>query len=389
MSEEKPHAQSEVHFEKGFSVAFVEEGKWAYDIAARKFHIAGHEKFNNQLVASNIILRSGDKCVLHNGIITVSREGKKLGDFIMNEWMAHTKKEYQEAKIITTLETRKKIVNLQKNTQKTTSQKNISKTVPTKKETFIVSKPNRLVNKPVIVGGKKNPEKKENPYSDKLILKSAKEMEIAFELWTKLLMKIIDRESWFDPNSVSPAWAHGLMQVRHTVCTDMKGRYNEKWSIQIGRGIWRYLRLFKKVPRSIIDRIAKNEARKSIQKIQKMSENDRVPFQKAINILQENITDPHINIIIGGIYLASILDDVEETPNIRTIVKNIDIDRVNELLIAKNKKTITPVALQNFAKKIIKNPSFQKKFIALAIYNEGSNPEKIHWYDYATVILIN
>lgn len=87
--------------------------------------------------------------------------------------------------------------------------------------------------------------------------------------------------------------------------------------------------------------------------------------------MQKNITDPHVNIIIGSIYLAFLTESAEKNPerNMHQIVQNLKIEDVN-YLIKKGENKINKPAFQQFKNAVIRNPSLQGKFIALASYNE-------------------
>lgn len=101
-----------------------------------------------------------------------------------------------------------------------------------------------------------------------------------------------------------------------------------------------------------------------------MTGDNRNDYRKSLEVLQKHITDPHVNIIIGSIYLTFLGENAEENPDIPRIVQNISREKVNDLLVAKGKKEIQPPAFQQFKNAVIRSPSLQRKFIALASYNE-------------------
>lgn|GEM_PF-4121506 len=139
----------------------------------------------------------------------------------------------------------------------------------------------------------------------------------------------------------------------------------------------------------MIKRIGSYTARVSIQTIQKISPDDRVAYQKAIKTLENNLTDPHVNLIIGSIYLAFLADKTEKPADIKAIVKNINLSKVNKLLVAKEKTPVDNKKLESFKKAVIQNPEVQKKFIMLASYNEGSVSKNMkHGHNYATAIML-
>ena len=139
-----------------------------------------------------------------------------------------------------------------------------------------------------------------------------------------------------------------------------------------GHGIGEYLRFFRSIPESVIARIASKEARENIHAIQKMTGKNRKSYRAAIDVLRKDIKDPHLNIIIGSIYLTLLTENAEKNPdkNIAAIIENLEIAEVNELIKKAENKIKTPQAFETFKQTVNKNPTLQSKFVALASYNE-------------------
>lgn len=223
----------------------------------------------------------------------------------------------------------------------------------------------------------------------KAIALSIKGLSHVFIFSEKELTEIIDRESQWDKNAVSSKWAQGIMQVRKIVLDDMRGVYDRKWQLTRGKGIDEYLEFFRKIPPSVVNRIWSYTARTSVQTIQKISPDDRVAYQKAIKTLENNLKDPHVNLIIGSIYLAFLADKTEKPADLKTIVKKVNLKAVNKLLVAKEKTPINKEKLEKFKQAVIQNPEVQKKFIMLASYNEWRvSKNMVHGHNYAAAIML-
>lgn len=112
-------------------------------------------------------------------------------------------------------------------------------------------------------------------------------------------------------------------------------------------------------------------------------------YQKAIKTLEDNLKDPHVNLIIGSIYLAFLADKTEKPSDLKAIVKKIDLPTVNKLLVAKGKEGVGKTTFQKFQQAVLRNPEIQKKFIMLASYNEGSvSKHMVHGHNYAAAIML-
>lgn len=128
-------------------------------------------------------------------------------------------------------------------------------------------------------------------------------------LWlnTNLSKSVIERESCYDKNKQSETWADWFMQLTHDPFDDM-----HKWVFfrekELSGRHDGYLSYFTTLPENLIAPIKNLSVRKTLNDLKKLSLNPKYINQKnwnqKIEFLQNNRTEPHLNLIIWNMYLC-------------------------------------------------------------------------------------
>lgn len=200
------------------------------------------------------------------------------------------------------------------------------------------------------------------------------------------LEELVNVESWWKINAVSPTWAKWLMQLTTDPLKDMSDK--DRWFLN-------YWDLFAKIPDETINSLKNKWLRIALNAIKKAPEDKNIYKKNIKEIISRAQNDYQCNFIVWCIYLRMIKENVKQNDEkekklVLANLKNLDINLLNKMLKAKNKDTINKQDIDKFIVKLNKDKNLYTHFMTYLRYNWDNNtsPWKIpHKYYYATSVI--